>query len=451
MEIQVNKLRQVLDLLKPVVPRKTSLPILTHVLFNDGQAIASDLESMVIAELPEAKEPMLLPFNTILDLVKYVPGYEMLKVETKRGKVTLSWSAGAATYDTEKPEEFPPVPGLKVQAEGRLDGDSLISTMLSVLPYAATEDTRPVLSGVTVILGNPIVVAAADGFQLGYQALPLSFPAERTIVVPSAAVSLLGHLLSRTPRTPPLTDALVPAITAKRQIDIALAENRLRVGFGAAQVIITLIQGSPPDFLLLIPKEEPVLKAQLFGPEFEAAVRRVSAVAREGSGAVRLVFNDGTATVSAIADDREVEATISTMGTQGAPNKVAINASYLLGYLKGKEGIVTLSFTAPTAPILFQYQRQPKVVIMPMNVDWPGDAKPAPPATAEAPQDIKEAVETEEPEETGEDTPETPVDETSAEPVDMPPAETTAEAPATEPTPPKAKRGSRRKSTEPAG
>lgn len=362
----------------------------------------------------------MLPFDLVGKLITYVPGHEVLSITSKqKGKassVTLAWSAGTGTYDSINPNEYPAMPDLKDPTQGKLDGDSLIPAMLSVLPFASTEDVRPVLHGVTVILGNPVEVAAADGFRLGYQVLPLSYPAERTIILPLGAVGILAHLLKKTPRASPLTDSLVKAITAKRELDVALDDGLLRVSFGAVTAIIRLIQGSPPTFVQLIPTQEPVLKTQLFGPEFEAAVKRVSAIAHEGSGAIRMVFNDGTATISAKAEGTaEVEAVISAMNTQGAPNRLAVNQTYLLNYLKGKDGIITLSMTTPTGPILFQYQQSPKVLIMPMRVEWPGDAKP----TAEVPES---------------------------------PAETTTETPAQEAAIVKPRRASRRKTpTEAAG
>lgn len=132
-----------------------------------------------------------------------------------------------------------------------------------------------------------------------------------------------------------------------------------------------------------------MLKALLFAREFETAVRRVSDVARQGSGMVRLQFNEGTATVSAKVDGTEVAANIAVLDGKGAPCRVALNVGYLTEYLRDKDGIVSMSW-GNEAPVVFQYGKSPKVIIMPMVAEW-DDAQPAaqpePEAAADAPEE----------------------------------------------------------------
>jgi len=56
---------------------------------------------------------------------------------------------------------------------------------------------------------------------------------------------------------------------------------------------------------------------------------------------------------------------------------VGLNAKYLLDYLKGKEGIVTITVTEEKSPVGFRYQAGPTVLIMPMFVQWPDKTEPA--------------------------------------------------------------------------
>ena len=418
MEIQVNKLRELMTLMKPVIPRKSTLKVTGYIRVGDGKAVATDLETMVIYDLPQATEPMLLPYTSLADTLKYIPG-NTLKIEAQGRKLSLEWDGGAASYPTEDVQDFPVLPELETRGEGLIDGDALVSAMQAALPYTATDSQRPVLSGVTLVLGSPIEVAAGDGFTMSHQVLGLTFPLEEKVIVPARSVSVLGHVFDKTPRTPPSTaDSLISVITAKRQIHMALiGENKLRVDFGeSASVVINLIQGNPPEWLQLIPKGQPTLQSHLFAPQLEAAVKRVRDVARDGSGIVRMVFADGKLTVSATGEEQEIRATLDVISTQGEPGRTAINYTYLLRYLSGKQGIITLSQYPESAPLVFEYQKSPRVLIMPMFVQW-GDEKPVAAEEPEA-EAVEENPEEEEPgssleeepaqaeQETGEGTPE---------------------------------------------
>ena len=91
---------------------------------------------------------------------------------------------------------------------------------------------------------------------------------------------------------------------------------------------------------------------------------------------MRLEFADGKLKVSAKGDDQEIISTIDTIITQGEPGRTAINQKYLLDFVSGKQGIVTFSKYTDTGPVVFEYQKSPRVLIMPMSVQW-GDEKPS--------------------------------------------------------------------------
>lgn len=87
MEIQVQRLREALEILQPVVPRKAKVPILTNVLLKEGQAVATDLEVACMLDLPEVGQEtsLLLPHHPVEDLLRRVPWNETLKVEVEGG------------------------------------------------------------------------------------------------------------------------------------------------------------------------------------------------------------------------------------------------------------------------------------------------------------------------------------------------------------------------------
>ncbi len=372
MDIQVARFREVLALLKPVVPRKTTLPVLTNVMLKDGQVVATDLETIISVPVPEADIACLIPYADVTKMLQYTMGGEMLHIEHEKGKVRMSWPEGSSTFPAGDVKDFPPMPEIKAVAEASLNGDILFPAMLSVLRYTAKDDTRPVLSGVTLVMGDPMRIAAGDGHRMAYQDMDLSFPHDAALIVPSSCVTALHLLWGKTPRTPPPSDELIPVIMAKKQVTVAFDGSKgLRFDFGGAAIAIAkLIEGSPPDWLKLIPKKEPILQVQFWATELEAAARRAQPVALQGSGILRMVFNDSTVTISAKYDDQEVESKIQAFTTKGEPNKVALSVSYLLDYLAGKDGIVTISMTDPESPVILKHQRNPNVIIMPMHAEW---------------------------------------------------------------------------------
>ena len=59
--------------------------------------------------------------------------------------------------------------------------------------------------------------------------------------------------------------------------------------------------------------------------------------------------------------------------------RIAINLRYLLSYLQGKDGLVTMESSGGQSPVLFRYGGSPVVMIMPMLAKWESDAAPAEP------------------------------------------------------------------------
>ena len=426
MDIRVTKLQEVIDLLKPAIAKKATLKTITYMYLGEGKAVATDLETMVIANAPEAKEPMLLPYSAVSSMLKFVPGMKMLKIELKGKAVSLSWDGGSASYPTEDVADYPIMPELAVKAEAMIDGDTLIAAMQAALPYVATDESRPTLSGITLVLGAPVEVAAGDGFRASIQALGLTFPMETKVIVPSHSVAILEHVFKKTPRTPPASStagSLVQVVTAKRNLHMSLiGDNKLRLDFGtSASVVMNLIAGDPPQWLSLVPQGEPILQSHLFAPQLEVAVKRVQGIAKDVSGIVRMEFADGKVKVSAVASDQEISSVIDTINTQGEPSRLGINVKYLLEFVSGKQGIISITRYTEAGPVVCEYGKMPKVLIMPMRVNWDGTPPAAEPeAVAETTEETSDSeaedaaegeAETSEEEVTAEDTTEEPAAE----------------------------------------
>jgi len=74
-------------------------------------------------------------------------------------------------------------------------------------------------------------------------------------------------------------------------------------------------------------------------------------------------------TVSAKSDDMgEAEGTLPVQADN--PGKIGLYYKYLIEYLSGKEGIITMGVSSGTAPVMFRHRASPLVLVMPMMVQW---------------------------------------------------------------------------------
>ncbi len=368
-EVQVRELREAMGLIGPVVPKKPVLESLSCVQLRNGQAMATDLEIAATVDLPGFEGTCLVPYRPVLDLIRYIPGHEELTIEQRGRELNLSWSEGKASYETYEPGDYPPLREPEAKVEAIVDGDTLISSLLSMVGYCATEQSRPVLTGVTLYLGDSVEVAAGDGYRMAFRTLPVAIPTEEdgmsNVIIPIRAIEFLNHLWTKAPRTAPLVDSLVELVSSRGKLHLSLGDNGLQARFGPVSMVSQLIAGTPPNFRQLIPAEPPI-GVYIYAPDLERAVRRVRGVAEDARGIVRLAWENGTMNVSAKGEEKaSIEATIP-VEIQGDSGKVALNVKYLLEYLKGKTGMVTMGVTSSTAPVLFRYASSPLVLIMPM-------------------------------------------------------------------------------------
>jgi len=403
MQVQVQKLREAMKLLEPAIPKKTTLPVLHNVLLKDGKAIAGNLEVFIFIDLPEADIECLIPHKPVMQLLKYVPGNEMLTIEANK-EISFSWDGGNASYPLVKPNGYPLSPELVAKIEGTMDGNTLIAALTSLSEYCDKGDTRPVLSGVAIIPGENLDIAAGDGFRMAYLTIPESFPIKEPLIIPSMAVKILNSLWQHTKPDVALGDSLVGLVMSKRHIDVALVEAKdsqtslLRVYFSGVTVLFKLIEGNPPDFKQLIPKDIPT-KIQFFSGDLERATKRLQAIAAEGKDLIKLTWDNDTMTVSASSE--EVGKGEGTLPIQADnPGRVALNVKYLLEYLNGKDGMITMGVTDLSSPVSFRYRSSPLVIVMPMNAQWDGEEKTEEPEEAEEAEEVEEAEVVEEGEKT---------------------------------------------------
>ncbi len=357
------------------VATRTTLPITNNILLVTEKSrlklAATNLEIAISCWLGakvEEEGAITIPARLLTDFVNSLPNDKIgINLLQETNTMELKCTRFVGRINGVAADEFPPIPTIGEGVTTRIDPEALRLAIAQVVFAAATEETRPVLTGIhSAFDGNTLTLAAADGFRLAVHKAPLAEPvAERIeVIIPARALSELQRLI---------TDQEEP-------VEITINPNRSQVLFRLKDVemVSQLIQRTFPNYNQLIP-ESYTTRAEVSLAEFIRATRPAAIFAREGSAIVRLEVIPGeeltpgkivlSARTEEVGDNiGEVDATV-----EGEEVKIAFNSKYLsdvLGVLH--EDRVTLDVTTSSSPGVFRPVGVENYthVIMPMFVQW---------------------------------------------------------------------------------
>ena len=157
------------------VASRTPLPITSNVLIStDGGRLklsATNLELTIttwIGAKVEEEGVVTVPARLLGEFVGSLPSEEVHLTGAPGGKsLNVTCARFQANIAGTDPEEFPPTPTVDDGFEVNIGTELLKQAIDGVAFAAATEDSRPVLTGVQIeIKDGGLVLAAADGFRL---------------------------------------------------------------------------------------------------------------------------------------------------------------------------------------------------------------------------------------------------------------------------------------------
>jgi DNA polymerase-3 subunit beta len=365
-----------LSIVNRAVATRTTLPITQHILLaTDGGRLklsATNLDiamSCWIGAKVEDEGTVTLPARFLTPFVESLPNDRLELALAPRGRqVKITCGRNQATIGGMDADDFPPIPTVEGADTIRLEPAALRKALTQVVFAAATDDSRPVLTGVhTKVTENEVTLAAADGFRLAVHTLPLaeSSASSFEVVVPARALAELNRLLS----------------DQEGPVEMTLNANRSSVLFrlNAVEMVAQLLnQGSFPNYSQLIPQSYGT-RAVVSVSEFLRETRISSIFSREGSGIVRLQvtpgeeLSPGQLQISARADEvgdneGEIDASVD-----GDASKIAFNSKYLQDVLSVLDsGQVALEMTSPSSPGVLRPVGSDNYVhvVMPMFVQW---------------------------------------------------------------------------------
>ncbi|MDD5312827.1 MAG: DNA polymerase III subunit beta [Dehalococcoidia bacterium] len=362
-----------LSIIGRAVATRTTLPITQNVLIVTDQSqlklAATNLEIAIccwVGAKIESEGSITVPARVFSEFITSLPS-DVISMNLKHHTLELKCGRYEARINGLDAADFPPIPQVGDGFQTRVQADELKHAITQVAFAAATEESRPVLTGVqTEFDGSKLTLAAADGFRLAVHRANLLEPVKEKVamIIPAKALNELNRLMTE----------------SDEKVDITLNAQKSQVLFRVKNIemVSQLIQGTFPNYSQLIPQSYGT-KARVDVAEFLRAIKMASIFARDGSGIARVIITPGATpeagkvTISARADEigdnvGEIDALVD-----GEASKIAFNAKYLSDVLSiVKQAQVSLEVTTPSNPGVIRpvgvdnYDH----VVMPMFVQW---------------------------------------------------------------------------------
>jgi DNA polymerase III subunit beta len=336
-----------LSLVSRAVSSRASLPVLTNVLLRtqDGglRLTATNLEIGISAWVPgkiEVDGALTVPARLIADIVSGLPAGERVDLEVEN-ETTLRIRAGRFQTHLRgiDAEEFPVIPSPGERPTTRVSQGALRKALSEVAFAAATDEARPILTGVlTRLSGDRVTLAAADNYRIAVKSLPILDPVEDTsLVVPARSYTELMRVLN---------DSDDP-------LEIMLASSKSQILFHleGIDLVSRLIDGQFPNYQQVLPSSH-ATRAVVDRDELLKAVRLSALIASSAANVIKLSLADAgsSITIAAAADvgdaTGEVEAAL-----EGDAVQIAFNARYLQEALQNVDADqLALEFSGPLSP-----------------------------------------------------------------------------------------------------
>lgn len=338
-------LMKAVQLVNRAISTRTTMPILGYVLLETGKnaarLTATDLELAIQADVEaEVRESgqITLPARILTDIMSNLAA---ASVTIRAGEESTQTQIVCESSEFEllglPAGDFPVLPRVDGVVIGAIDADVMRMMISQTIFAVSTDETRPFLTGVYVVLdGQEARFVATDGGRLALRKTLLSQAAgQKTgVIVPAKTLHELARALA----------------SVEGPVQLSMAENQLVFSVPGLRVYSRLITGQFPNYQQVVPQE---FKQRIrVGTErLLRAVRRAAITARDSANVVRVAAREKALTITSNTPEvgkahEEVEVTVD-----GETVEAAFNARYLMDCLNNIDADELLfELTGPLSP-----------------------------------------------------------------------------------------------------
>jgi len=271
------------------VATRTTLPITNNVLLVAEQSrlklASTNLEMAItcwVGAKVEEEGAITVPARLLIEFINSLPSDKVaINLPSQTKTLELKCARFEARISGVDAKDFPPIPKVDQGIVTKVEAEVLRQGIAKVVFAAATEESRPVLTGIDAEFdGDSLTLAAADGFRLAVYKLSLADPVSQKtkVIIPARALAELNRLMAE----------------QEEAVEITVNPNKSQALFRLknTELVSQLVQGTFPNYSQLIPQSYNT-RVVVDVADFLRATKTASIFARDGSGIVRLVVAPG--------------------------------------------------------------------------------------------------------------------------------------------------------------
>lgn len=320
-ELERTLLFEALSRTTPIAERKTTLPILSHVLLNAESGrislTATDLEvGLRMFVEGEVKTPgvIALPAKKMHDIARELPMGTIGLLTEDGNRVKIQSGMTLFELSLMDPTDYPAWTVAEDTDMTPVSAEKLSYMIDKTLFASSSDDSRFNLNG---ILFEPredgTRLVATDGHRLAKIEEELKLPISSKILVPKKSLLELKRILE----------------TLDGDVELGFDSKNIIVRTDRFVMSLRLIDGEYPDYEKVIPKSgDTFLTVQRL--DLIQTLRRVSVLVSERNKGVTIKAAEGTLELSTTHVDYGTAKDSAVIGYNGEPFELIVNGAYLM-------------------------------------------------------------------------------------------------------------------------
>jgi DNA polymerase-3 subunit beta len=328
LELLTENLNKALGLVSRIIPNKSTVQVLNNILISaqNGKILieAAGLDmgmKITVGGKIISDGGFTVPARVFTEIVASLSA-DRVELEKVAGHLVVRSGKFNGKINGVEVSEWPSGPEFDANGSLEIESSLFIAAAGRVVWAAATDDNRPILTGVlfqTTDIGVNLV--ATDGFRLSRDVVKAEGKLPSDLVIPVRAVGEMARM-----------------IKANEKVVLSFSRSTVRTEFEDGYLWARVLEGNFPPYEKIIPSNQ-LIKVRCDREELLKAVKTAGIFGRENSNIVKLVMSKDDLLVSGQSAQVGENSTMVDIESSGISEQmtIAFNSKYLTDVLGGVE------------------------------------------------------------------------------------------------------------------